>query len=200
MPSTPDAPPAGTPPAGLPPDGIFVSCVSRELHGDTAPGATPWPGSYRTALANYLGRCGQKAVFQEQFTQSGGGTLQKLATYIGRECKAVVHLIGRGAGAKPKADELAAFLAEHPDLLAARPGLRAALDAAPLASLTYTQWEALLAIHFGRKLFVYAVDDAAPAPRRSRPTRTRPAASRGTNSGCAPAASTPTRSAPWTSC
>ena len=142
--------------------GFFLSCVSRELHGDSTAHDPVWPGSYRTAIANYLAESGQKVVFQEQFLQAGSSTLGKLDKYIARECKAVIQLLGKAAGAYPKSDELTEFLSSHPNLLANQPRLREELAGANFSSLSYTQWEAVLAIHYAITLLLYAIDENAP--------------------------------------
>ncbi|HEX4146448.1 MAG TPA: tetratricopeptide repeat protein [Pirellulales bacterium] len=151
--------------SGAPHDAIFVSCVSRELHGDTTPGASTWPGSYRTAIANFLDKYGLRAVFQERFTETGGDTLSKLDAYIAGECKAVIHLLGMATGTSPSQDELTTFMKSHSDFLANRSELLTLLKEAGLGSFSYTQWEALLAIHYAIDLFIFRLDEhAARAP------------------------------------
>ena len=55
--------------------------------------------------------------------------------------------------------EVAAYLAKEPGFLADDPEARAALG--DFSDLTYTQWEAFLALHYGADLFVYATEKGA---------------------------------------
>lgn len=155
--------------------GIFLSCVSREFHGPTSPDATAWPGSYRGQLASFLDRCGQHVVYQEQFAQGGGDLLAKLDEYIRRDCKAVIHLVGHAAGWCPEddlpagaasatcSDAVNALLEKYGDaLLSHRPELRRQLLARSFRGISYTQWEAYLAIHHNKPLLVFHVDATAP--------------------------------------
>jgi tetratricopeptide (TPR) repeat protein len=133
---------------------VFLSTVSDdfEKHG------APFP-RLRSRLRFYLNRAqGIKAVVQEEFPQVQEPTLQKLDNLL-LPCHTVIHLVGGKPGAQPAADELASYLAAHPDFLAAQPALRAALG--DFSDVTYTQWEAFMALHYGRDLFVYASPDAA---------------------------------------
>ncbi|MGH2604843.1 MAG: hypothetical protein ACRDJ9_36295, partial [Dehalococcoidia bacterium] len=84
-------------------------------------------------------------------------TLGKLDTYI-RHCDAVIHLIGKAAGAVPEGPAVAALLAEYPDLGARLPPLAQDLRK-PQPEFSYTQWEAYLAIYHRRPLFVYRPTD-----------------------------------------
>ena len=79
------------------------------------------------------------------------------------------------AGASPPAGDVDGFLPASPKLVAdlAENGVRAQA----LASLTYTQWEAWLAITYGKPLLIAAPEAAAPrgpkfAPNRRKPGRT----------------------------
>ena len=53
---------------------------------------------------------------------TGGKTLEKVDTYI-RHCDAVIHLIGKAAGAVPEGPAVAALLAKYPKLGARLPPL-----------------------------------------------------------------------------
>ena len=152
--------------------GIFISCVSKEFHGDTLPGAPQWPGSYRTQLALFLEKCGQKVVYQETFAQGEGDLLAKLESYIAKECKAVIHLIGHEAGWSPDddlpeglvlpSDAVHALLNRHGDtFLAGRPSLRERLVERGFRGLSATQWEAYLAIHHNKPLLAFTFADHA---------------------------------------
>ncbi len=82
---------------------------------------------------------------------TGGKTLEKVDTYI-RHCDAVIHLIGKAAGAVPEGPAVAALLAKYPKLGARLPPLAEDLRK-PQPGFSYTQWEAYLAIYHRRPLF-----------------------------------------------
>ena len=123
---------------------LFISCVSDEF------------GAYRDALRRELTRPNVEVKIQEDFKALGGDTLDLLEDYI-EQCEAVVHFVGDMSGSKPAASSVE-------DLLKRRPHLqekleRKGLAREALASLTYTQWEAWLAIGFDKDLLI-----VAPAP------------------------------------
>jgi hypothetical protein len=118
---------------------IFLSAVTREL------------GSYRESLAQDLRLPNVEVKVQEDFIVGGGTTLGKIDNYI-RLCDAVVHLIGDVAGAMPADEEVLALRERYPDLAARLPA----------APLSYTQWEAYLAIHYSKPLYVYRAESTAP--------------------------------------
>ena len=124
---------------------LFLSAVSSEFV------------SYRNLLAADLKRPDLDVAVQEDFVVGGGTTLHKLDTYI-RHCDAVIHLIGKAAGAVPEGPAVAALLAEYPDLGARLPPLAEDLRK-PQPGFSYTQWEAYLAIYHRRPLFVYRSTD-----------------------------------------
>lgn len=127
---------------------VFISCVSDEFQKDAA----AFPG-FRGRLRDYLSAARCEVRVQAVLGQRGDAdTVQKLADDIG-DCAAVIHLVGAlpGAPAHPRA--VAAFLAAIPDFLPDHPELRAALG--DCTDLTYTQWEALFALHARVPLFVY---------------------------------------------
>jgi hypothetical protein len=137
---------------------LFISCVSDEFQKPKS----PFP-EFREQLRHYLTRAECEVKVQEDFRQDGQvTTLEKLADYIKRDdthkCAAVIHLVGEMPGAVPDPKEVPALLANlksrGAEFLAGHPDLRAALG--DLSDLTYTQWEAFLALHFGVPLFVYA--------------------------------------------
>jgi TIR domain/Domain of unknown function (DUF4062) len=123
---------------------LFLSCVSDEF------------GSYRDALRHALTRQNVEVKIQEDFKAVGGDTLMMLEEYI-EHCDAVVHFAGEMTGSLPKEFVVAELLARRPDLKTRLPPLGKALDAAE--AISYTQWEAWLAIYFGKDLVI-----AAPAP------------------------------------
>ena len=118
---------------------LFLSCVSGEF------------GVYRDALRHALTRPNVEVKIQEDFKALGGDTLRMLEDYIA-QCEAVVHFVGEMAGSTPVATNVDDLLKRRTDLpvrLAEKGMGREAL-----ASLTYTQWEAWLAIYFDKKLLI----------------------------------------------
>ena len=118
---------------------LFLSCVSDEF------------GVYRDALRSALTLPNVEIKIQEDFKPLGGDTLHLLEDYIER-CEAVVHFTGEMAGSTPASSSVQ-------DLLARQPGLEAklakkGLGREALANLTYTQWEAWLAIGFEKDLMI----------------------------------------------
>jgi tetratricopeptide (TPR) repeat protein len=127
---------------------LFLSCVSNEF------------GGYRNALGRALTRPNVEVKVQEDFKSLGGDTLSKLQEYIER-CDAVVHFVGEVTGSAPAPISVDALLARHPDIKTRLPPLGAALEVR--APISYTQWEAWLALYFGKDLEV-----VMPAPRGKR--------------------------------
>ena len=120
---------------------LFLSCVSDEF------------GDYRDALRKALTRPNVAVKIQEDFKQLGGDTLKMLEDYV-ETCEAVVHFVGDMAGSTPAATSV-------DDLLMRRPGLEVrfaekGLGCDALKSLTYTQWQAWLAIGFDKDLLIVA--------------------------------------------
>ena len=133
---------------------LFLSAVSSEFL------------DYRELLAKDLRRPDLDVAEQEAFVVSGASTLENLDDYI-RQCHGVVHIVGKARGLVPPDAAVRALLARYPDFTAALPPI-----APLLASLSYTQWEAWLALYHRRPLFIYRpVDfDGGPlsVPRHSR--------------------------------
>jgi hypothetical protein len=131
---------------------VFISCVSDEFE---KPGAR-FPG-FRSALRDYLTRADCEVKVQEDFRQEGKLlTVAKLDEYI-RNCAAVIHLVGARPGATASAQAVAEYLAAEPGFLKKYPDLHLGDG----SGISYTQWEAFLALHHGVNLFVYATEDAA---------------------------------------
>src|ERR1700722_2528564 len=120
---------------------LFLSCVSDEF------------GVYRDELRRKLTRPNVEMKIQEDFKALGGDTLSMLEEYI-EHCDAVVHFAGSMTGSMPKDFCVAELLARRPDLKTRLPPLGAALDAG--AKISYTQWEAWLAIYFRKYLVIAA--------------------------------------------
>lgn len=120
---------------------VFLSAVSDEF------------GTYRKSLKQTLETAGYVVDTQEIFGTFGKTTLKKVYDYI-EGCNTVIHLVGNATGAAPPAKAVKDLLESHPNLLSSIPGLE---DAGPrvLNAITYTQWEAYFAIHFGIELLIY---------------------------------------------
>ena len=139
---------------------VFISTVSDEFEKPTA----PFPG-LRASLRHYLTAADCEVKVQEDFRQTTGGTVEKLDYAYIRRCAAVIHLVGEKPGAIADAADVAAYLSA----VAADPGNRAFLDNQPalrialgdFSGISYTQWEAFMALHHSVPLFVYAAPTAA---------------------------------------
>ncbi|MFO0701498.1 MAG: tetratricopeptide repeat protein [Nitrospira sp.] len=121
---------------------IFLSTVSSEFR------------SYRDALRRDLTRHNVSVSVQEDFIPTGTETLDKLDEYI-RHCDAVIHLVGDMTGTVAKPASVAALRQRYPDLAEHLPPLAPFL-APDAAALSYTQWEAWLALYHGKQLIIAA--------------------------------------------
>ena len=131
------------------PKQIFISCVSAEFK------------SLREDLRFYLTRADCEVKVQEEFRQTEVDTVEKLDEYI-RTCQAVIHLVGQQPGAKANQQAVRSFLDEVPHFGESLPEeLQERLG--DFSDLTYTQWEAFLALHHKVPLFVYRTADAEQA-------------------------------------
>jgi hypothetical protein len=130
---------------------LFLSCVSDEF------------GDYRDALRKALTLPNVAVKIQEDFKPQGGDTLRMLQEYI-EQCEAVVHFAGHMDGSTPKSSSVDDLLSRRPDLEVRLASKNMARDA--LGTLSYTQWEAWLAIALDRDLFIVApADGVAPGPK-----------------------------------
>jgi hypothetical protein len=114
---------------------LFLSCVSDEFGDD------------RDALRSALTRPNVEIKIQEDFKPKGGDTLRMLQEYI-EGCDVVVHFAGEMAGSAPASSSVDDLLRRLPEL-----GTRLTakgMDREALGRLTYTQWEAWLAIGFNK--------------------------------------------------
>ena len=134
---------------------LFLSCVSDEF------------GAYRDELRRKLTRPNVEVKIQEDFKLLGGDTLKMLEDYIA-QCEAVVHFVGDMAGSSPARTSVDDLLTRRPDLAARLADKGMGREA--LASLTYTQWEAWLAIGFGRDLIIVTPADGVARGPVFRPT------------------------------
>ena len=126
---------------------LFLSCVSDEF------------GAEREALRHELTGLTVDVAIQEDFVALGVDTLAKLDAYI-RYCDVVVHLVGAMPGKLPRPASVEGFLARQPKLVADL--TRKGMPQEALAALTYTQWEAWLAIGHERPLLIAAPEATAP--------------------------------------
>jgi Domain of unknown function (DUF4062) len=134
---------------------IFLSAVSDEFR------------DYRDQLRHDLTRHNVEVKVQEDFKDLGTVTLDKLDVYI-TNCDAVVHLVGDMTGAAAKPVSTKSMLAKYPDLPYRLPPLRQPLSDG--VAISYTQWEAWLALYHNKLLVIAKVDDAAPRGPKYAPT------------------------------
>jgi tetratricopeptide (TPR) repeat protein len=129
---------------------IFLSTVSDEFR------------AYRDQLRSDLTRHNVEVKVQEDFVDLGGDTLDKLDVYIAH-CDAVVHLVGDMTGSAPDKRDVDTLLAKYPDLAAKLPPLGEALIQG--VGVSYTQWEAWLALYHDKLLLIAkAADNAERTP------------------------------------
>lgn len=128
---------------------FFISAVSSEFD------------VYRESLRRDLTRTNVSVKIQEDFKAGGVPTLLKLDDYI-KDCDAVVHLVGDACGADASAQALLALVERYPDLAAKVPVLSDYIASPQAKALTYTQWEAWLALYHRKRLFVAKALDKAP--------------------------------------
>jgi tetratricopeptide (TPR) repeat protein len=134
---------------------VLISTVSDEFR------------PYRDLLRADLERHNVHVKVQEDFKNLGGDALDKLDVYIAH-CDAVVHLVGDMTGSPADAREQSALLAKYPDLAMQLPPLGEALKDG--AAISYTQWEAWLALYHGKLLLIAKAADAAErGPAYARP-------------------------------
>src|ERR1700722_1236833 len=114
---------------------LFLSCVTDEFGDD------------RDELRRALTRPNVEIKIQEDFQAMGGDTLALLEAYV-ESCDVVVYFIGDMAGSTPKPSSVDDLLRRRPELAArlAEKGM----DREALGRLTYTQWEAWLAVGFNK--------------------------------------------------
>jgi hypothetical protein len=137
------------------PVNIFLSTVSDEFR------------RYRDLLRSDLTRHNVEVKVQEDLKDFGGETLDKLDVYIAH-CDAVVHLTGNMTGSYPGERGLSAPLAKYPDLPTKLPPLSAALKDG--VGVSYTQWEAWLALYHGKLLLIANAPDTSEREPQYAPT------------------------------
>jgi len=134
---------------------IFLSAVSDEFR------------LYRNQLRTDLTRHNVEVKVQEDFKDLGGNTLDKLDVYIAH-CDAVVHLVGAMTGSDPGGRELCALLAKYPDLTDALPPIGEVRKNGE--GVSYTQWEAWLALYHNKVLLIAKAGDTAERGPNHAPT------------------------------
>jgi hypothetical protein len=123
--------------------------------------------AYRDQLRSDLTRHNVEVKVQEDFKDLGVVTLDKLDIYISA-CDAVVHLVGGMTGATAKPTSTQAIRTKYPDIAERLPPLRELLERGD--DISYTQWEAWLALYHGKRLFIAQADHAAPRGPNFAPT------------------------------
>jgi len=133
---------------------LFISAVSDEFL------------SYRESLRAALKRPNVDIHVQEDFISTGTETLDKLDAYI-TQCDAVIHLVGDMTGSWAPPATLQALRARYGDLADRLPPLKASLDSGQ-PPLSYTQWEAYLAIYHSKSLVIATAEPATPRDAKHR--------------------------------
>jgi hypothetical protein len=123
---------------------IFLSTVSDEFR------------LYRDQLRNELKRPNVAVEVQESIKDFGHGTLRNLDIYI-ESCDAVIHLVGDMTGSCPAECEVVALRKTYPDLTERLPPLAMAIKNGE--NVTYTQWEAWLALYHNKALLIAKADE-----------------------------------------
>jgi hypothetical protein len=126
---------------------IFLSTVSDEFR------------DYRDQLRSDLTRHNVEVKVQEDFKDYGIVMLDRLDLYIST-CDAVVHLVGNMNGSDVKPASITSIFTKYPDIADKLPPLREALDKG--LGISYTQWEAWLAIYHGKVLLIAKAENGAP--------------------------------------
>jgi tetratricopeptide (TPR) repeat protein len=132
---------------------LFLSTVSAEFL------------SYRERLRHLLTRPDVEVKVQEDFIVTGDETLEMLDRYI-QGCDGVIHLVGDMTGAMAKPPSVAAIARRYPELGSRYPLAEFLQPDGP--SLSYTQWEAWLALWHGKKLYIATPSDGAPRDEKYR--------------------------------
>ncbi len=136
---------------------VFLSCVTKEFE------------RYREMLAKDLRRSRVEVRVQEDFVVGRHTTLDKLDEYI-KDCDAVIHMVGSATGSPAEPAEVADLLQRYPDLT----DKLSPLNGVQLQTISYTQWEAWLAIYHRIPCLVYLAEEGSedgtkqPAPRGPR--------------------------------
>jgi tetratricopeptide (TPR) repeat protein len=130
---------------------LFLSTVSEEFR------------SYRDALRTKLQRPNVTVHVQEDFIPTGSETLDKLDLYI-KDCDAIIHLVGERTGAWAQASAVQSIKVRYPDLAERLPPLKSLIENDE-AHISYTQWEAYLAVYHHKTLLIATAAPDAPRDR-----------------------------------
>ncbi len=132
---------------------VFLSTVTNEFL------------PYRVLLKGNLVGLPLEVKVQEDFLTLPGTTLDKLDEYI-KGCDLVFHLVGDMTGARPKRPEVDALKQRYSDFAQRVPCLQDVFKRGDEYDLSYTQWEAYLALYHEKsdqkKLAIYLPLDSAP--------------------------------------
>jgi tetratricopeptide (TPR) repeat protein len=119
---------------------LFLSTVTKEF------------GALRSRLARFLARTKTIHVrHQDDFFHRGVKTLHALEEEVVKS-DFVVHIIGSEPGWSPQPDQVEAFLGRYAGFAERFP---AVAQAARAGQISATQWEAWLALYFGKRLYGY---------------------------------------------
>ena len=125
---------------------VFLSCVTNEF------------GSYRKLISDHLIESGAVEIEkQETFRASGEQTLIMLDDYI-RSCDYVVHIVGNQTGGIPNAANRKPIIERY---TYSQLHERLGLSKADIDGLSYTQWEAWLAVLHDRKILICTPEEHA---------------------------------------
>jgi hypothetical protein len=127
---------------------VLISCVSAEFL------------EYRDIIRRELRRPKLVVLVQEEFVTTGTSTLEKLEDNV-LACDALIHVVGDMAGAYADARSVEYVRGRHPDLLDRFPDL-APLFEADSQGMSYTQWEAWLALYHRKPVFIAVPRSQAP--------------------------------------
>jgi tetratricopeptide (TPR) repeat protein len=127
---------------------VFLSAVTAEFR------------SYRDLLRSQLQRPNVTVHVQEDFIPTGTETLDKLDRYIG-DCDAVIHLCGDMTGAWATEAVLQNLKSRYADLVQRLPALKASIETGQ-PPLSYTQWEAYLAVYHRKALLIATPESGTP--------------------------------------
>lgn len=122
-----------------------------ENRDKTLPSPDDAPVNFRAKLDKSLRSLATRALIQEGFAAAGVTTLLKLDHYI-RKSDVVIHLVGRVTGSMAKLPALNDLKERYPKFEEEMPALADAVTGK--LALSYTQWEAYLAIYHKKRLFI----------------------------------------------
>jgi tetratricopeptide (TPR) repeat protein len=134
---------------------VFLSCVTNEF------------GTLRPKLARMVQRTQLLVRHQDDFAHHGVRTLQMLEEEV-LASDAVFHVVGNLPGANAPAAQVEDFLKRHPEFAQGFPEIA---EDGRKGEISYTQWEAWLALLLGKRLVVYQVKAPAPAADTAEPSQ-----------------------------